>query len=79
MKYLLLLCSLLFSSLFFTASAQDTIKQSENIFAEMSANISYYNSLSIYPGGMNVLAQNRRNSICTVRTFRQISSNQNVG
>ncbi len=47
MKYLLLLCSLLFSSLFFTASGQDTIKQSENIFVEMSANISYYNSLSI--------------------------------
>jgi len=47
MKYLLLLCLLLFSSLFFTVSAQDTIKQSEKIFAEMSANISYYNSLSI--------------------------------
>ena len=47
MKYLLFLCLLLFSSLFFTVSAQDTIKQSEKIFAEMSANISYYNSLSI--------------------------------
>ncbi len=47
MKYLLLLCSLLYSSLFFTVSAQDTIKQSENIFVEMSSNISYYNSLSI--------------------------------
>ena len=47
MKYLLLLCLLLFSSLFVTVSAQDTIKQSEKIFAEMSANISYYNSLSI--------------------------------
>jgi len=47
MKYLLFLCLLLFSSLLFTVSAQDTIKQSEKIFAEMSANISYYNSLSI--------------------------------
>ena len=47
MKYLLLLCSLLFSSLFFTASGQDTIKQSENIFVEMSANMALYNSLSI--------------------------------
>jgi len=47
MKYLLLLCSLLFSSLFFTANAQDTIKQTERYMVEMGVNISYYNSLSI--------------------------------
>lgn len=47
MKHLLLLCSLLFSSLFFTANAQDTIKQTERYMVEMGVNISYYNSLSI--------------------------------
>lgn len=47
MKYLLLLCSLLFSSLLFTASAQDTIKQSERYMVEIAANVSQYNSLSI--------------------------------
>lgn len=47
MKHLLLLCSLLFSSLFFTANAQDTIKQTERYVVEMGVNISYYNSLSI--------------------------------
>jgi len=47
MKYLLLSCLLLFSSLFFTASAQDTIKQSERYMVEIAANVSQYNSLSI--------------------------------
>ena len=47
MKQLLLLWSLLFSSLFFTASAQDTVKQSERYMVEIAANVSQYNSLSI--------------------------------
>jgi len=47
MKQLLLLWSLLLSSLFFTANAQDTVKQSERYMVEIAANVSQYNSLSI--------------------------------
>ena len=47
MKYFILLCFVLFSSLFVSAKEPDTIPQSESVFVEMAVNISYYNSLSI--------------------------------
>jgi len=47
MKYLAILCLLLFSSLFAFSQKSDTIQKSERVFVEMSANISTYNSLSI--------------------------------
>ena len=47
MKYFILLCFELFSSLFVSAKEPDTIPQSESVFVEMAVNISYYNSLSI--------------------------------
>jgi len=47
MKYFILLCFVLFSSLFVSAKEKDTIPQSESVFVEMAVNVSYYNSLSI--------------------------------
>lgn len=47
MKYLILSCFVLFFSLFTSAKEKDTIPQSSSIFVEMSANVSFYNSLSI--------------------------------
>ena len=47
MKYLVLSCLVLFSSLFTSAKETDTIPQSEGVFVEMAVNVSYYNSLSI--------------------------------
>ena len=47
MKYLAILCLLLFSSLFAFSQESDTIQTSERVFVEMSVNISTYNSLSI--------------------------------
>jgi len=47
MKYLVLSCLVLFSSLFTSAKETDTILQSERVFVEMAVNVSYYNSLSI--------------------------------
>ena len=47
MKYFILLCFVLFSSLFVSAKEPDTIPQSESVFVEMAVNVSYYNSLSI--------------------------------
>ena len=47
MKYLILSCFVLFFSLFTSAKEKDTIPQSSGVFVEMSANVSFYNSLSI--------------------------------
>ena len=47
MKYLILSCFVLFFSLFTSAKEKDTIPQSNSVFVEMSANVSFYNSLSI--------------------------------
>ena len=47
MKYFILLCFVLFSSLFVSAEEKDTIPKSEGVFVEMAVNVSYYNSLSI--------------------------------
>jgi len=47
MKYLAILCLLLFPSLFAFSQESDTIQKAESVFVEMSVNISTYNSLSI--------------------------------
>ena len=47
MKYFILSCFVLFSSLFVSAEEKDTIPKSEGVFVEMAVNVSYYNSLSI--------------------------------
>jgi len=47
MKYFILSCFVLFSSLFTSAEEKDTIPKSESVFGEMAVNVSYYNSLSI--------------------------------
>jgi hypothetical protein len=47
MKYFILSCFVLFSSLFVSAKEKDTIPESEGVFVEMAVNVSYYNSLSI--------------------------------
>ena len=47
MKYFILSCFMLFSSLFTSAEEKDTIPKSESVFVEMAVNVSYYNSLSI--------------------------------